>query len=326
VDNQNLPTPAAPASSASDPFEDSLALMKSSDLAAELVKKTQDFVNFINASGRLWTWRSMNYQMNSGLYYGGSLGRSGSMGELVNFPVNVFAKLVDDVVAQTTQTKVEWDAIAENGDYDCEAAAEVAKGALKYYENEKGVDAIHRTQVRDNRLFGEGHVFMTWDASSGDIVSADVQSRTVTKTGDVKFWNVLPLQVVRDVYVTSFDDNQWFNIIILENKYELMKRYPDKAGDIAEIQSERRVGSPAAFMSPNTAKTDMIAVNYFVHKRSLVLPFGRQMIWLDEDTVLDDSPLPTENFPLDSLIVRDTRLTNFRLHPVLRHPRSSAHV
>jgi hypothetical protein len=66
-------------------FDDCMALMGSKDLVHALVRKTADYVNFISASGRLWTWRSVNYQMNSGLYYGGQTGRSGAMGEIVVF-------------------------------------------------------------------------------------------------------------------------------------------------------------------------------------------------------------------------------------------------
>ena len=296
-------------------YDDCIALMTSEDLAHALVKKTTEFVNFINASGRLWTWRGMNYQMNSGLYYGGNLGRSGVMGELVNFPVNIFANLVDHVLALTTQTKIQWEPAAINADFDSEAQSILSQGILESYQRTKGMDKVHSRQILDCLIFGEGHVFMTWEPSGGDIISADVETKTIKKNGDIRFRNVLPLQVVRDPYVTDFEDNQWFIVVVLENKYELMKKYPDSADKIEEIQNDRRTGSPATFMSPNTAKTDMVAVSYFIHKRSLVLPFGRKMCFIDDETILDDGHLDTDDFPLDSMIVRDTRLTNFGYTP-----------
>jgi len=296
-------------------FENCLALMNSEDLAHVLVKKTTDFVNFINASGRLWTWRSMNYQMNSGLYYGGSLGRSGAMGELVNFPVNIFANLVEHVYAMTTQNKIEWEPAAVNADFDSEAQTTLAKGILESYQRTLGLDTIQGRQILDMEIFGEGHVLTTWRKNGGEMVTADPETKTVKMTGDVWMRNVIPLQVIRDPYITDFADNQWFVVVVLENKFDLMKEYPDCAEDIEQIQSDRRTGSPATFLSPNTAKTDMIAISYFIHKKSLTLPFGRMMKFVDEATILEDGHLPTEDFPLDTMMVRDSRLTNFGYTP-----------
>jgi hypothetical protein len=63
----------------------------------------------------------------------------------------------------------------------------------------------------------------------------------------------------------------------------------------------------------STEKSDYITVNYFMHKPSASLTFGRWIMYLNSDVILEDKKLPGRKgkLPLKSMMVADTRSTNF---------------
>lgn len=289
------------------------ACMSAADCVLALVDKTEQFVKYITSTGRLYFWRNSFQQLNNGLFVMGGISRYGVEGELLNVPVNVYRNDLDFVVSMTTNERLDWEPAATNTDFKSQAQCTLSKGLLEYYQKHKHVDNVNKQAVRDVLGFGEAHVLGLWDEFSGDNSAADPETKELVKTGDVEYIAVLPNCVVRDCFVTDFDKNQWFLCKVNRNKYDLCKKYPSFAPMISNESLEISSRQESGITYASTEKSDYITVNYFMHKPTPSLPFGRWMVYIQSDIILEDDKLPGKKgkIPLTSMMVSDTRSTNF---------------
>jgi hypothetical protein len=279
----------------------------------DLGDKQEQFVKYITSTGRLYYWRNAFQQLNNGLFIMGGISRYGVEGELLNVPVNIFRNDLDYVVSMTTQERVDWEPAAVNTDFKSQAQCTFSKGLLEYYQKHKHLDNVGTQSVRDVLGFGEAHVLELWDDLAGDNHAADADTKELVKTGDIEYIQVLPNCVVRDVFVTEFDKNQWFLCKINRNKYDLCKKYPSFAEKITDESLEISSRQESGITYASNDKSDYVTVNYFMHKPTASLPFGRWIVYLNKDTIMEDDKLPGKKgkLPLKSMIVSDTRSTNF---------------
>lgn len=279
----------------------------------DLVDKTEQFVKYITSTGRLYFWRNSFQQLNNGLFIMGGISRYGIEGELLNVPVNIYRNDMDYVVSMTTNERLDWEPAAQNTDFRSQAQCTLSKGLLEYYQKHKHVDNVNKQSVRDVLGFGEAHVLGLWDEFAGDNVTADPETKELVKTGDIEYIQVLPNCVVRDCFVTEFDKNQWFLCKVNRNKWDLCKKYPSYAPMISNESLEITSRQESGITYASTDKSDYITVNYFMHKPSPSLPFGRWIVYIQSNIVLEDDKLPGKKgkLPLKSMIVSDTRSTNF---------------
>ena len=312
--NQDPDTiPAVQAKAADLTQEKYFACMSAEDCIDELGDKTDDFVKYITSTGRLYYWRNSFQQLNNGLFVMGGISRYGVEGELLNVPVNIFRNDLDYVVSMTTQERLDWEPSAANTDFKSQAQCTLSKGLLEYYQKHKHLDNVKVQSVRDLLAFGEAHVLELWDEYSGDNVTADPDTKELVKSGDIEYIQVLPNCVVRDPFVQEFDKNLWFLCKVTRNKYDLAKRYPSYASKITNESLEISSRQESGITYAATEKSDNITVNYFMHKPSASLPFGRWLVYIQRDIILEDDKLPSKKgkIPLKSMMVSDTRSTNF---------------
>lgn len=278
-----------------------------------LTDKTDEFVKYITSTGRLYFWRNSFQQLNNGLFIMGGISRYGVEGELLNVPVNIFRNDLDYVVSMTTQERLDWEPAAANTDFKSQAQVTLSKGLLEYYQKHKHLDSVKVQGVRDVLGFGEAHVLGLWDDMEGDFVTADPETKEIIKSGDVEYIHVLPNCVVRDCFVTDFDKNQWFLCKVNRNKYDLAKKYPSYAPMITNESLEISNRQESGITYASTEKSDYITVNYFMHKPTAAIPFGRWIVYIQRNIIMEDRSLPGKkgHLPLKSMIVADTRSTNF---------------
>jgi hypothetical protein len=289
------------------------ACKSAEDCIHDLGDKQEQFVKYITSTGRLYYWRNAFQQLNNGLFIMGGISRYGVEGELLNVPVNIFRNDLDYVVSMTTQERVDWEPAAVNTDFKSQAQCTFSKGLLEYYQKHKHMDNVATQSARDVLGFGEAHVLELWDDMAGDPHMADPDTKTLIKTGDIEYIQVLPNCVVRDVFVTEFDKNQWFLCKVNRNKYDLCKKYPSYAEKITDESLEISSRQESGITYASNDKSDYVTVNYFMHKPTAALPFGRWIVYINRDIVMEDDKLPGKKgkLPLKSMIVSDTRSTNF---------------
>ena len=289
------------------------ASMSGEDCIEALGHKTEDYVKYITSTGRLYFWRNSFQQLNNGLFIMGGISRYGVQGELLNVPVNMYRNDMDYVVSMATQQRIDWEPAAVNTDFKSQAQCTLTKGLLEYYQKHKNADKTGVQSVRDVLAFGEAHVLTLWNKFAGDNSAADAESKTLVKSGDVEYIQVLPNCVVRDTFVTEFDKNQWFLCKVNRNKYDLCKEYPSLAEKLTDESIEISSRQESGITYASTEKSDYITVNYFMHKATSALPFGRWIVYINKDIILTDEALQGKKgkIPLQSMIVSDTRSTNF---------------
>ncbi len=312
--NQDLDAIPEVRAKADDTVSDKYFAAKSAeDCIHDLGDKQEQFVKYITSTGRLYYWRNAFQQLNNGLFIMGGISRYGVEGELLNVPVNIFRNDLDYVVSMTTQERVDWEPAAVNTDFKSQAQCTFSKGLLEYYQKHKHMDNVGTQSVRDVLGFGEAHVLELWDDLAGDNHMADEETKELVKTGDIEYIQVLPNCVVREVFVTEFDKNQWFLCKVNRNKYDLCKKYPSYAEKITDESLEISSRQESGITYASSDKSDYITVNYFMHKPTASLPFGRWIVYLNKDVILCDDKLPGKKgkLPLKSMIVSDTRSTNF---------------
>jgi hypothetical protein len=287
--------------------------MNAEDCINELGDKTDQFVKYITSTGRLYFWRNSFQQLNNGLFIMGGISRYGIEGELLNVPVNVYRNDMDYVVSMTTSERLDWEPAAINTDFKSQAQCTFSKGLLEFYQKHKHVDNVNTQAVRDVLGFGEAHVLELWDDMLGDMVTADPDTKEIVMSGDVEYIAVLPNCVVRDPFVTEFDKNEWFLCKVARNKFNFAKKYPSYAEKLTSESIEINSRQESGITYAASEKSDYVTVNYFMHKPTPAVPFGRWMVYVNKDIVLEDKALPGKKgkLPLKSMMVSDTRSTNF---------------
>ncbi len=293
--------------------EQYFAAMNAEDCINELGSRTEQFVKYITSTGRLYFWRNSFQQLNNGLFIMGGISRYGVEGELLNVPVNIYRNDLDYVVSMTTQERLEWEPAAINTDFKSQAQCTFSRGLLEFYQKHKHVDGVTKQGVRDVLGFGEAHVLEIWDDMAGDMVTADPDTKEIVMSGDVEFIQVLPNCVVRDTFVNEFTKNEWFLCKVNRNKFNLGKKYPSYAEKLTSESLEISSRQESGITYSSTDKSDYVTVNYFMHKPTPAVPFGRWMIYINSEIILEDKALPGKKgkLPLKSMIVSDTRSTNF---------------
>jgi lysophospholipid acyltransferase (LPLAT)-like uncharacterized protein len=72
------------------------------------------------------------------------------------------------------------------------------------------------------------------------------------------------------------------------NKYDLAKRYPSYAEKLTDGSLEISNRQESGLTYASTDDSDYITLNYFMHKPTPSLPFGRWMIYVNNEIILVD--------------------------------------
>lgn len=263
----------------------------------ELVRRSSEYYQYITATGKMALWRLVFEQYNRGFITLGSVSRGGTEGELLNLPINEFRNIVDHVVGLTTADKLAFEPQAENNDYSTAAQITVSRCILNDYASNKGMDEICDHTSQNAYIFGEGSVLKLWNENIGDLKAVDEMNQRIFRQGDCQFIELNPTNLIRDINIQQFKDNQWFIARVFVNKYDLAAQYPDKARDICNKQIATDWDN-SRITSARGEKTELIPLYIALHKPTSSVPFGRMIFYLDSDTWLEDGHLEYKDFPL----------------------------
>lgn len=227
---------------------------------------------------------------------GFGVGRAGEQGELSTLVVPHYQSLIRTTVSLVTQNRPGLQPVAINSDYRSQAQTKVASSVLDYYIR-KDLEEKWQSMATQALVMGGAFMKMSWDTDSGEI-----NPLTSQKAGDLKFTLLTPFDITFDDAATD-DDYPWVITREYQNKYDLASKYKPWAKNIVAIgpNTSDRLFSPAGSLVGRYSDTDFIPVYEFYHKRTASLPEGRYVIFLNNDTVLYDGPLPTKNIPVVSI-------------------------
>ena len=275
-----------------------------------LIQKCSEYYQYIVATGKMALWRLCFEQYNRGFITLGSVSRGGVEGELLNLPINEFRNIVDHVIGLTTHDKLAYEPQPINNDYTTAAQVTLAKGILNGYAKHKGVEQKCDHTAEVSYIFGEGSILKLFNENIGDLRFVDVPGQKIYRKGDIQLIGLNPTNLVRDIHIQNFEDNQWMIARLFVNKYDLAAQYPEKAKEICE-HSIVTDWDNTRITSTRGEKSDLIPLFMAFHKQTSALPFGRQIFYLDSNCWLADGHLEYRDFPVFTMMPSPVDSLNF---------------
>lgn len=282
-------------------FKEYFATKPAPELAGNLLDRSRTFFNILHNNEYLTkianNWRFYYGMFNNDYgYTSHKINYTGEQGELTILPVNEFRNIAQHIYVMITASRPAMQARAINTDYKSLSQAYLANGILEYYMREKRLEDSIKMAAEMAIVLGAGFIKMEWDASAGEAYDFDEETGKYNYEGDVEFNVLSPFDVVFDGTKESFKQD-WIITRMWKNKYDLMAKYPELADRIDAIPSkqERQVYRLAIWSND---ETDDIPVYEFFHKRTESMPNGRYLLFLTEDAVLLDAPLPYRSLPV----------------------------
>lgn len=269
--------------------------------AAIMLEKMEMWGSNLESNGYLDKLR-MSWSAYHGAYYtdvtsGHQVSFSGAAGEIVNLPVNHLRNIADHIHIMTCSSRPTMEARATNTDAKSLSQAYLANGLLDYYMREKRMEVYLKRAVQYAIVLGTGYIKMAWNATSGEMVDFNEDLNSPIYEGDVEFCNLSPFDVVVDSTKEDSSSLDWYLCRTWKNKYDLIAKYPELEDRIMAI-SPKMEALRYRFNMVTQDQNDDIAVYEFFHKRTEALPDGRYIMFLAEDAVCQDTPLPYRTLPI----------------------------
>lgn len=268
----------------------------------EKVSQNDTASGFLAELKTLWARAYLYYygRAYNGAHLTSAMSRGGQQGELAEIRVNHSRALVKNVVNLITSSKVVWEPKATNQDFESIRQTVLARYELEYYWHDRGVAQIATRCLESALAFMEGYLLILWDEFAGPLFAAE-EGAPPTTTGDLEFLQPMPWDVIRDETKPSWDQLDWVIVRVARNKYDLAARYPAQAQKILAM-SDDALGAnrvpPQIQRASAPPSSDSVSCYYFYHKRTAVLPKGRETIFLSSNLVLQDGDLTYESIPL----------------------------
>lgn len=276
------------------------AALPTSEIGPELMKRVIDWYTHITTSGQFARMKE-SYNAYYGTGFTGNtseITKSGVQGELSLIKVNHFRNLLQHMLVMCTSNRPAMEARALNTDYKSQAQVLLANGILDYYLKEKNLETHFKDACEISLVFGEGFITMEWDSQLGDKYDQDPDTGETTYTGDLRYRTLNPIDVIKDMYLESFVDTEWLIIRYWKSKFSLAAKYPDLADKILDLAVKSDEGTPINFFNRVSSQTDLVPVYIMYAEKSDALPEGRQVVFLDDDVILFDGPIPYREIPV----------------------------
>jgi hypothetical protein len=245
-------------------------------------------------SGRVALYRTSFYDYYEGFLVKGQLYRKGAQGEQTGITVNNYHNFIKHRVTMTCEQRLSYDPQAVDGSHKAMEQIRLAKGLLNLYTDRPDIDldGVLRKATQWSQMFMESFVVALWDEAKGKPVAMDTDSGSLVPEGDITLMVKDPLDVVRDVYRSSPTD-QWYIVKEEVNKVDLAVQYPQFEKQIMG-QSLDAIYKDRQIYPCYSPLSDIIWKWTLYHERTVAVPAGRMLVFLDSDIILEDGPLPEE--------------------------------
>lgn len=277
----------------------------SKEAVKTMLEKVQAYDMHLDETGRILMCRralDTYYGMDpdGGVGTAHKIGFGGEQGETMLMRLNHFRSIVDQKVVMATGQRPSYDAMALNADYKAAEETELAENIFEYELSVSGLEDCLKDACKRSRLTGEGWVGVFWDPNDGDVYEAD-QSGLPIRTGKPKYRTFSMYDIARDVGRIDMQ-HDWLAARTWVNKWDLAASYPEHAQEIINMGESPSpangfMGSLSLRQFKREARTDLIEVIEFFHKKTPAIPDGRYIKCVG-DIPLFDGPLPYQEIPL----------------------------
>jgi hypothetical protein len=115
--------------------------------------------------------------------------------------------------------------------------------------------------------------------------------------------------VVFDVNREDFD-HDWILVRTWRNKYDLAAKYPEFADKIKDLDT-KDAKQRYSLQIFRKVDSDEVEVWTFYHKKTDSMPEGRELVFLSEDIIIQDQPLPYRRIPIFRISPNEIMGTSF---------------
>lgn len=292
------------------------AELEAEEMVSILRRKADDWFetitsnNYLDKVKRCW----MAYHGASNGTDGHNITFSGEQEELVNISINHFRNIAQHLLVMITANRPAFKARASNTDYKSVVQANLANNLLDYYMRDKRLEKVLRLATESAISMGSGFIKMSWNSTTGKIYDYNEETNTPIYEGDIVFTN----HTIFDIVVDSTKETtemDWVIVRSWKNKFDLAAKYPELSDDIRKLKTKSELTQFKTMGSAYDRTVD-IPVYEFFHKRSESVPEGRHTIYLDDDIVIHDSPLPYRDIPLYRISPADILGTPYGYTPM----------
>jgi hypothetical protein len=271
-------------------------------VAGALLNRANQWFHQLDTTGYLWKIRE-SWKFYHGAYYGGDGHKilfGGEQGEIAHLPVNHYRNIAQHILTMVTANRPALTARATNTDAKSVYQTKLANGLLDYYMREKRLEKYFKTAVEYAIVLGAGYIKTDWNGTTGEVYDFNEETNSPIYEGDIEYKNLSPFDVMFDS-TKEGNDHDWVICRTYKNKFDLAAKYPEFKDKIEGLPTKSdlyRYRFDMMFYS----ETDDVPVYEFYHKRTESMPDGRYMLFLIEDLVLEDRPMPYRNLPVYRIV------------------------
>ncbi len=244
------------------------------------------------------------YGQDSGFGMTTGVTRAGEFGELAQLRVNKARALAKAFCAIITGPKNTWRPQARNGDANAAKATTLSINLMDDEWKKRGLNRHYLIFVEQAIVFSQAYSFARWNRGMGPPLMPNGQN--LIMQGDIEHHNILPWDRKVDPSLKSADSSQWEYVRLYENRWDLAKLYTKLAdgreGTVAEdailAASESKEVRDFDVSGRCDDDSDLVPVWYFFHKPSPALPLGREVVFINSQTVLQNSRLTYDGSPI----------------------------
>lgn len=250
--------------------------------------------------------------------------------DALRFRTNLSRPNVRQSIMLALGERPKFQGVATNNDVASLAQVPLTNQLIDYALREAEIDARAYAAVEADRYFGQGFLWLTWDATAGEMVpgmvlAKDEEGQPVmqpkldqnglavlkpdgtpeqepilqpgqVKSGALVLRRLYPWQVISEAFI---EESSWYIIKEPISKYELAGRYPELADKILAVDNLNSDFDRELFaFETATATQDIVILRHVYHKVCPAVPRGRHAQVLS-DIVLEDNPCPlAEDMPV----------------------------
>lgn len=244
---------------------------------------------------------------------GHNINFGGEQGELANIAVNHYRNIASHILTMITSNRPSFETQAVNRDYKSQIQTKLGDSLLEYYMKKKKLTYHLKIATEQAISMSTGYVKMEWNSEIGEIYDYTDNGYPIYQ-GDVVFSNPSIFDVVFDSSKES-SNMDWVIVRSWKNKFDLAAKYPELAKKIKGLKTKDAM-SRYKLTGASYDKTTDVPVYEFFHKRTEALPEGRYLLYLEDDIILMDAPMPYRELPVYRIAPSDILGTPYGYTPM----------
>ncbi len=318
------------------------ATLPTDEIGSKLCEKAEEYYRFVQSNGYYLLWRDCHRTFYNGFFSKGEILAQGKQGEKRKISMNHFRNILEHIKVLTTEQRPVFEPKAINSDYKSASQVHLARGLLDYYMRQENLEEVIDGCMDFALQAGEGYIFQEWDKDAGDPVGemdietgeeeeteeeVDVSEEKeetsedlkptetlVKREGNIKSYSFHPIDVIRDFFKDTTENNQWYIIRRRVNKWELAAKYPKFTDEITSSEIDSTNVTLIAiddYDFKRYGESDQTYVFTFRHAKTAAVPDGRQVEFLPDGTILYDSDLPYNDISIYMMMPNRRENSNF---------------